>query len=75
MNKETKELICGYTQRIEYFRLKLGISRAELADRAGISRKTLDDWYGLRTVPRLSSLTKIAKALELKKRSQLLEDL
>lgn len=50
-------------QRMRRFREESGLSRAELADRTGLSRPTIWAWESGKTQPRQSNLETLAHAL------------
>ena len=51
-------------QNLQAIREKAGLSQSQLATKAGVSIKTLQNWEIGRNQPRLEALVKLAQALE-----------
>ena len=58
-----KRVISGIGGRIKRCRLALGMSKARLASKAGLSRPTITYYENHQTTPTLQSLRKLANAL------------
>lgn len=50
--------------RLRELREKIGLSQAELADRVGIPIGSIQNWEQARTRPRIETLSKLARALD-----------
>lgn len=50
---------------IDEFRRKRNMTAKELSAKSGISEVTISNWKRGKTIPRLSALGKVAKALEI----------
>lgn len=63
MTAYAKQVVSGVGERIKRCRLALGISKAQLASKAGLTRPAITYYENRNTIPTLQSLRKLADAL------------
>lgn len=52
-----------HARRIAAARIAVGLTQAELAERAGVSERTVQHWESGKTIPQLAKLEQIARVL------------